>query len=98
MITNKGSKTEKNINNIIAKLKKSTEIAGIDKKTYLYFLHVKKFMIGYHENTNQFIAYHDNKVKAMLDYNINVLISKKETADLNNDNSCQLLVTLVTSL
>lgn len=95
MITNKESKTEKNINNIIAKLKNSTEIIGIDKKTYLYFLHEKTFMIGYHENTNKFIAHHDNKVKAMLDYNINMLISKKEAAKLDTDKSYENFLKII---
>ena len=95
MITHKESKTEKNINNIIDKLKNTTEIAGIDQKTYLYFLHEKTFMIGYHENTNKFIAHQDNKVKAMLDYNLNMLISKRESADLNNDNSYENFLKII---
>ena len=97
MITNDTKKTnsEKNINNIIVEFQKSNEIVGIDQETYRYFAHEKTFMIGYHENTNKFIAHHDNKVKAMLDYNINMLISKKELANLNNDNSYEHFLKII---
>lgn len=80
MITNNTKKTnrEKNITNIINFFKNISEISCFTKETFNYFVIKRKFIIGYHEDTHEFLAYFDSKTKSMLDYNINITLSNKE--------------------
>lgn len=78
MITNKESKTGKNITHIIDIFKNTSEINCLNEETFKYFAIKKKFTIGYHEDTNEFMAYFESKTKSMLDYNINITLSNKD--------------------
>lgn len=97
MITNNTKKTnsEKNITNIINFFKNISEISCFTKETFNYFVIKRKFMIGYHEDTHEFLAYFESKTKSMLDYNINITISNKEIEQFKLDQTYENILKII---
>ena len=97
MITNNTKKTnsEKNITNIINFFKNISEISCFTKETFNYFVIKRKFIIGYHEDTHEFLAYFEIKTKSMLDYNINITLSNKEIEQFKLDQTYENAIKII---